>query len=248
MLRPLLSLFLLLTTTACEHRNIYQVVKDLAEAPADTTGLADKTIQTNAFSSVSINGFADVTVHQTANADTRVRLQAPQQVMQHLEVSTADDELVISIDRRYRMPQDALIVVDLYAPFLNKIDLNGGKCLRLGTLRLTSPLTIETNGIAAITADSVVAGEVELNINGSGSVDLKHVESTRLNATANGQARLFLHGLKVKTLHTTVNGSGDVTADGRADSAHLIFAGSGKAHIDQLQCNKKKVICNGEMR
>lgn len=54
--------------TACDHRNIKQVVKEIAEAPADTLGMVRQVVQTNDFSVVEVDCFADVTFHQTASA------------------------------------------------------------------------------------------------------------------------------------------------------------------------------------
>ncbi len=188
----LLALSLL---TACDHRDIRHVVKQVAEAPTDTTGFASLTIRTNTFSTVEIDCFADVTFHQTSdNTAPYVHLQAPPEVMGHVKARSADDALSIATDRRYRMPEDVAVVIHLYAPFVSKFVLNGGKCLRLGRLALASPLAIELDGVGAVTADSLTAQEVELQINGDGSADLRGINTHRLVASINGNGSLSLSG------------------------------------------------------
>ena len=181
--------------TACDHRNIKQVVKEIAEAPADTLGMVRQVVQTNDFSVVEVDCFADVTFHQTASATAPyVVLRAHRDVLPHVGVKTLDDMVIISTDRRYRMPERAVVVIDIYAPFISKFMLNGGKCIRLGDIRLKSPLTLEIDGVGAITANVLKAPEVDVSIDGAGSIDLKGIETERLAASINGAGQMFLAG------------------------------------------------------
>lgn len=202
---------LALLTSCGERTDIRQVVKDIAEAPADTIGLLSKTVLTNSFSSVEVDGFADVTFHQSFEAP-RVRLHAAREVMPHVSVRAVDDDLVIATDRRYRMPDDAVIVVDIYAPFANKFILNGGKCLRLGKLHIASPLSVELNGVGAITADSLKAKELSLEIYGDGSADIKGINVDAINCAINGNGQIILQGQTATKLRQAVNGIGSIDA------------------------------------
>lgn len=200
----LLALICTMLFTACDHRDIRLVVKQVAETPTDTTDFAERTVRTNAFSTVEIDCFADVIFHQTpGNVAPYVRLLAPYGVLGHVTTRSADDALVISTDRRYRMPEDAVVVIHLYAPFVSKFVLNGGKCLRLGSLRLSSPVAIELDGVGAVTADSLVAQEVELDINGDGSADLRGISTNYFSANVTGNGSLTLEGRAAEQLITT---------------------------------------------
>ena len=90
-----------------------------------------------------------------------VVLRAHRDVLPHVGVKTLEDMVIISTDRRYRMPERAVVVIDIYAPFISKFMLNGGKCIRLGDIRLKSPLTLEIDGVGAITANVLKAPEVK---------------------------------------------------------------------------------------
>lgn len=205
-----LLLALACSLASCDNKNIRQVVKEIAESPADTTGMVKQVVRTNAFSDVEIDCFADVTFHQTAsNTAPYVVLQALNDVLTHVNVKTTEDMLLISTDRRYRMPEKAVVVIDLYAPFISKFMLNGGKCIRLGTIRLNSPLTLEVDGIGAITADVLNAPEVHASIDGAGSIDLKNIETTRLTTIVNGTGQIVLSGHAVEA-GVSINGTGTI--------------------------------------
>lgn len=213
LLNGLMCGILLLTMAACDNRNIHQVIKEIAEAPVDTTGLSAKTVQTNHFSGVEIDCFADVTFHQTvAGMAPYVSLKAIDEVLDHVSTKAKDDRLVISTDRRYRMPEKAVVIIDIYAPFVSSFMLNGGKCLRLGNLQLSSPLTLEVAGVGALTADSLVCPEITVRLEGAGSVDLKGVMTQRLDASLTGNGQMFFAG-QSRTTNVDISGEGTVNTD-----------------------------------
>ncbi|MDO4930788.1 MAG: DUF2807 domain-containing protein [Bacteroidales bacterium] len=209
----LLCGLIVLATTACDNRDIHQVIKEIAEAPVDTTGLTPQTVQTNHFSGVEIDCFADVTFHQTAAGTAPyVRLMALDDVLAHVSTKATDDMLYISTDRRYRMPEKAVVVIDLYAPFVSSFTLNGGKCLRLGKLQLASPLTLEVDGIGTITSDSLLAPEISVKLDGAGSIDLKGIQTRRLNTSLMGNGNVYLSG-RTETASVSIEGVGQVHTD-----------------------------------
>ena len=211
-LLAVLALVLFSSLTSCERRDIRQVAKEIAEAPVDTFGFAEKTVRTNAFSSVSVDCFADVTYHQTPTSQPTVRLRAPRDVLSHIAVQATSGQLAISTFRRYRMPEKAVIVVDIYAPFINKVTLNGGKCLRLGNVQLQSPFAIELLGIGAVTASHLEAPELSLDVEGQGSADLRGIATNRLSVNLDGLCQAQLQGTAA-TLTGSVSGESIFTTD-----------------------------------
>ena len=53
---------------SCGHSDIHQAIKQMAETAIDTTGFATRSVNTNRFSSVEIDCFADVDFIQTDGA------------------------------------------------------------------------------------------------------------------------------------------------------------------------------------
>lgn len=202
--------FLLATLllTACDSKDIRHTMKAAAESTVCTRGFAEKTIQANDFSSVTVNCFADVTYHQTrAGESPHIILKAPENVLPHLLAETNDEELNLQAENRYRMPRNTVIVADIHAPAVSRFSLNGGKCLRLGNISLACPLTVEINGVGAVTADSVTVSDLYIELNGSGSADLRGISTGRLHSTLNGNGHIHLAG-RCRSSSIRTNGTG----------------------------------------
>lgn len=178
-------LMMLLAFASCDDRNIQQVIKEIAEAPVDTTGMQRKSILTSAFSSIYIDCFADVTYHQIAIDDVpRVELKAIPEILEQLKVDVDDNELAIGINRRYRMPEKAVIVIDVYAPYVSRVISDGTKCIRLGQMKMSTPLEVDMEGIGALVCDSLYVPELLIAQSGAGSVHLKGLNLQKLNCLA----------------------------------------------------------------
>lgn len=200
----------LLAVTACDNRNIHQVVKEIAEAPVDTAGMEENMLQANVFSEIEIDCFADVTFHQ--HNSFFIKIKARPEVLPHVSVKNTDCVLRLSTDRRYRMPEKAVIAIDISAPSLNKAMLNGIKCLRLGNIKQSSPLHLDINGVGAITANTVIVPEISCNLVGAGSIDLKGIDTQRLTAELTGSGNIYLQGRCDKQIFKQT-GTGTISFD-----------------------------------
>ena len=228
----LVALCMIVPLTSCDNRNIHQVVKAMASAPVDTVGWPARTLRTNPFFSVDVDCFADVTFHQTAMSDDHyVEVKAPKNVLDNIGVVVEDGELRVSVDRRYRMPEKAVAVVNVYAPFVNRFILLGGKCLRLGKIDLTSPLEMLVDGkVATLMADSISAHEVSMMLEGSGSIDLK--------------------GVRTNTLRVKLKGDGSVCLAGQCNTVKMTLVGNGKIDATALERDsvvKDEIIGTGQI-
>lgn len=211
----LFTLLLCLALPSCQRTSISQVVKQLAEAPVDTAGMNSITVNTLDFSAVTIDCFADVTYHQQrAGTPPRVVIKARPEILKEIAYEVDDDKLNIDINRRYRMPERACIVIDIFAPFVNRFTLNAVKCLRLGQLCGSSPVTLDLGGVGALSADSIATPELTAHLRGAGSLDLRGLSLTRLRAE--------LYGV------------GNITLAGRCDEAQLQLSGAGNIDITRL--------------
>lgn len=198
----------------CQKTNIYETVKAMSVAQVDTTGFVSKTLQTNQFTSVEVDCFADVTYHQTlSGTPPRVVLSAPPEVMDHLSAKTENGELGIHIDRGYQMPNRAIVVVHLYSPFVSSFSLQGGKCLRLGQMSISSPLNLTLDGVGALTAEKVEAYEISAELNGAGNIDLHGIRTERLTADLNGAGNISLAGTCTDA-YLNLNGAGNIDISG----------------------------------
>ena len=130
-----------LLATSCDRSTIHEVISRMTETPADTTGFARKDLRMSSFAAVEVDCFADVTFVQTAPGESpRLVLMAPAEVLDNVIARASEGVLRISINNRYRMPDKAVLVAKVYAPHVNRIEMNGGKCLRIGSKRVNCPV------------------------------------------------------------------------------------------------------------
>ena len=220
-----------LLATSCDRSNIHQVISTLTETPADTTGFARKDLRMSPFAAVEVDCFADVSFFQTAPGELpRLVLMAPAEVLDNVIARASEGVLRVSINHRYRMPDKAVLVAKVYAPHVNRIEMNGGKCLRIASETVNCPVEITTNGLGAVLADSVKAPEIRVKANGAGSVRMKGIATSKLSVKSNGAGEVVLAG-RCDSARVEINGAGllDVRSlDVTSKSLQLESAGVGK--------------------
>ena len=70
----------------------------------------------------------------------------------------------------------------------------GGKCLRLGKVRMACPMSIVLDGVGSIVSDSIAAPELKAVLNGAGHIDLRGIDADAVSATLGGAGIIALNG------------------------------------------------------
>lgn len=209
-------LCILLPLGACQRTNINEVVKGVAEQEVDTSRYVGRTVNVAPFSAVEIDCFADVSYVQTAPGEEyRVSMTTPRHLTGHIDVKVSTDgKLTVSIAHNYQMKETDVAVIRVYAPAVNEFTLNGGKCLRLGTVKMTSPVKAVLNGVGAINCTALQAPSVSVTLEGAGGISLS--------------------GLDTPKLKVLINGTGNIVAEGRAGQADVKVEGTGNVNTENL--------------
>ena len=184
------------------------------------TGYKSRTIATEDFVSVEATCFADITYHQIPlDSTVRVVLQAPENILDDCSGSVVDGTLRLSLNHSDTHPKEAVAVVHIYAPAVCDFSLVGGKCLRLGKVRMACPMSIVLDGVGSIVADSIAAPELKAVLNGAGHIDLRGIDADAVSATLNGAGIIALEG-KARRASAALNGAGTIDLQGlRTDIA-----------------------------
>lgn len=223
----------LVVLTGCDRRDIHSVIKEMAEAPVDTAGFDSRSLHTNDFSSVEIACFSDITFHQTAPTEMpHITLSAPAEVLENVRCKVLEGELSLTLNNRYKMPDKAVLVAHIYAPFVNKFVMSGGKCLRLGKLKVASPLEVQVYGLAAVTAEQLEAHELRLSLSGAGSLRLQGIQTGRLIAATNGNGDIILSG-NCDRADLCINGDGLLDLKGLQTRQPLHLTTNGKVKVER---------------
>ena len=209
-----LGLCVLSVCTSCQNANMNDVVKLLTEQAVDTTGFAARNVELAPFAAVEIDCLADVSFHQTPHGtNSHVRLLAPDELLENIRVNTTSGGVLkIEVDPHFMRTNKDVAVVHVYAPTVNQFVLNGGKCLRLGSVAMQTPVTIELNGVGAVNADALQTPALNVTLDGAGSINLENIDTQRLRAELNGAGNMVLAGKAAKQ-QITLDGAGYVDTD-----------------------------------
>lgn len=202
---------LLLTATGCRQTNIREVMMHVASQHVDTTGYQHRTVHVAPFSAVEIDCFADVTYTQTPpETPYRIELQAPPRLLNKMTFNVVQGgKLVVDAGKYYNSSEREVPVIHLYAPAVNNFELAGGKCLRLGKLKLHTPFSVRLGGVGAILCNQLQAPQVNVVLEGAGSVSLEGIDTNHLRAELSGAGNISLSGRSART-ETLLLGAGTI--------------------------------------
>ena len=193
-------------------------VRIMVSEHVDTTHYAHRAYTLPPFQSIDAACFADFTFHQTApDSKPRVEVWAPRELLGDMKVSVVNGELRFILDRSGETAHREMPVIHIHAPFVYHFGLHSVKCLRLGHLAISTPLSIEVEGVGLCTAASLKAPEVQLTV------------SVAINGT--GSADLTLGGLQVDQCDARLAGACQVEASGRIGQLNKRLSGASSFHL-----------------
>lgn len=225
-------LTLCLVLGGCRRRTVMEHVRHMVSQRVDTTHYAHRAYTLSNFQSIDAACFADFTFHQTApSSKPRVEVWAPRELLDDVKVSVTNGELRFMLDRSSEMAPRDVPVIHIHAPFVYHFGLHGAKCLRLGHLAISTPLSIEVEGVSLCTAASLKAPEVRLAVSGAGTLRTDSLHTPRLSIYGTGSADFTLGGLRVEQCDARLAGACQVEASGRIGQLHKRFDGASSFHV-----------------
>lgn len=188
------------------------------------SGCLSKTVQTEAFQGIAINGSADVIYKQGPNQEIEITGSA--NAVECLEVRTQNGILTVGFKKGTRNLNYKKLEVRVSNPGINKISINGSGDVKLANgLKTDQPVKISINGSGDVEGRSIQCQELRLSVNGSGDMELLKIDS-----------RLCV---------ASIQGSGDMTLTGNTQEAQLTSSGSGDIEATALKAQTVTASCNG---
>ncbi len=187
---------------------------------------------------VDVEGVVDVYFKQTDT--THIVVVGNTKVMDSYRYTLKDGVLKIAYAneeaRRAKLP-----VMYLYvnAPTLEKAMLSG-----VGDLYVENPVVqaedldimVSSNGDVEI-FDSFTCGNFDININGSGDLDIEHIDCMDSRILISGAGDVKIKKMKsLGDVTMLVSGAGDITAKVKCHNLTAEFSGAGDADID-VKCD-----------
>lgn len=156
-------------------------------------------------------------VYITQGNQQKVEIEADKKTMEIIETRIEGNTLVLKTKNgHWRDLGD--ITVNITMPEINHLSVSGSGDLFCKT-------TIRTH-------------EIDLNVSGSGSISISHLESSDVSSiiTGSGDIRLAGESSEQSRLNVTITGSGDFGAEDLAvGNAHINITGSGSVKVNVLK-------------
>ena len=198
------------------------------------------------FRGVEVTGNMEVII--SAGAENSVRVEADENLMQHIDIDRDGDVLVIAPEKGYNLRPRAGIKIYLTAPSFETLAVTGsGKIRSESKIVSNNKISADVTGSGDIIVEAD-APEINTEITGSGTVRIKGAtrlhtseisgsgdvqcfellsEKTTVDIAGSGNVQVFAS----KQLDVDITGSGDVQYKG---SANLNFSKTGGGNVKKV--------------
>jgi hypothetical protein len=188
--------------------------------------LVNKTFKSEPFNSIDCNISATVRIRQSELVS--VSALGQQNILDLLEIKVEGQKLVIDYKQECVMTSFDSLIITISAPEIASLHLNGsGEMSTIGSITQQN-LDVIINGSGSIRASIISPGKLNASIAGSGNMFL---DGTTVDANFDiaGSGEIHAYDLQAKTISIEISGSGDasVFASEKIDAK---VSGSGDVH------------------
>jgi hypothetical protein len=218
-MKKLVAASLLVFIAAAAWAQGFQNVKGNGKVSTDERNVGN-------FHRIHSSGSFDVYV--TDGSNTSVKVEAEENLQQHIEVSVQGDALVIRSQKGYNLRATKPVKIHVTATALK---------------------AIRNSGSGNIHTENMLKGsndfEIALSGSGNGSVE---VEAKDVQASISGSGNLTLKG-KTNSLDGKISGSGNIMArELQSGITSLKISGSGNAEVVATEKLSSKIAGSGEIK
>ena len=196
------------------------------------------------FHNVQISGSMNVRIRQ--DADTRVNIEADENLMSYIEAYTDGDKLVVREKRGFNLNPTRDITIYVASPLYSTIDVSGsGDVLGENEITGNGELQTSISGSGNMKL-KVNVQSLKSEISGSGSVGFSG-ESKDFDLSISGSANAHCFDLVSDNVSISISGSSDaqVTANQKLD---VSVSGSGSVKYKGNASVNQRVSGSGEVR
>lgn len=180
------------------------------------------------FNSIENNTSFDIKI--SYNANTEIRVDADENLLEYINTTVRDGKLVIDSDNDQCIKSYGSVLVNIQIPELEGVELNGSGSIDIYSFNCTN-FTVRNTGsgdieIRELSADKVntaltgsgdvyldgTAGETSFSVSGSGDINGFDLKVTDAIAKNSGSGDIFCYA--TNTLDATLTGSGDIVYTG----------------------------------
>lgn len=208
-------------------------------------GLIGKDVrQVAALKSLDINNVRsiDMTINVRVGSEPSLVIEADNNLLPMIHTETSGDTLKIWTDGNLRSSSNG-IRVTYTTPRLTQIKAYGSGRVVLGGLNGDALYITQSGSMRMQLAGSV--GRLDIDRNGSGTLDASAMSSTTANIASNGSGRVELGPVRGEQFSAVLQGSGSLSASGAVRNLDVRINGSGDASLAALSSEMADLSSNG---
>jgi hypothetical protein len=176
----------------------------------------------------------------------KVELQGDEDVLKEIETEIEGSQLVIGKEGKWFNwdSNDDKITVYITMPDIEGLSVSGSGDL-IGEGKITAnDLDLNVSGSGSLELEADAKGAVEADVSGSGDINLKG-RCRSFESDVSGSGKVILASEITERADFSVSGSGKIEASGSAESVKTNISGSGKVLAADLQTNRCDVRISG---
>lgn len=195
--------------------------------------LVTKTIKATDITGLEVSGSIDV---KYTNGPVSIKLTAPSDAMQYINLSVRDGILSMSIkdNKSLMLPTNVRALLTVSSPDLSNITSKGTGDV-VATNLTGDKVWIQTYGTGDITAEKITSTEAELKSFGTGDIKISGVEGSNLVITTSGTGDISVMDILAEDITAISTGTGDITLKGQCKNANLTTSGTGDIKVGRLK-------------
>lgn len=212
MLPVVFFLSVLLTAVSCK--------KDSVKGGGE---IANENRPLGAFSSIIANGSTHIVLHVAGHYSATV--SGYENLLSVYETHLENGVLTLQFIDEYHV-SNSNITVDVYAPSISDIKLNGSGEIHINSGFDGDELSVKINGSGEIRSDANTFKKADLSVNGSGTIEARPLRAENGFATISGSGAISFS--VTSYLKASVSGSGTIDYWGDPGTTDVHVSGSGK--------------------
>jgi hypothetical protein len=182
----------------------------------------------------SISGFTGINTELDADVNFiqdsvyKVEIYAQSNIQDRIEMPVVDGELRLQFRKFSKIGRHSRIVAYISAPSINMLRVSGS-----GKIVASNPVN---------------SGSMDINVSGSGSVDLASYTGSTMYANISGSGRVAVRGGSVNNSDLRISGSGDIDMlNMAANSVATTTSGSGNTSVYAINFLNARISGSGSV-
>jgi len=178
----------------------------------------------------------------------KVELEGSKEFLAELETRVEGGRLVIGKEGKWNWGwnwgDNDKVIAYVTVKDLNAVSVSGSGDLIAETKFISSEMDLNVSGSGSLQIEVEVSGDMEADVSGSGRIDLKGT-CRNFNSDVSGSGRVIMSTSVKETADFGISGSGKIEASGTAREVKANISGSGRVYAANLEADKCEVRISG---